>query len=136
MCKAKKYTEQLLNIYDEIENDLKYYNYHIRELVLLEQDLLHTIENGKFNVAEGYKLAKMIKDARNKRRDCKMEVETLVNLKKSFCDKNIYDLKDTHNRIKRQDEVLLKLKEYKVYNPRVLKSIEIRIVAPLNRRVI
>ena len=84
MCKAKKYSEQLLNIYDEIENDLKYYNYHIRELVLLEQDLLHTIENGKFNVAEGYKLAKMIKDARNKCRDYKTEVETLLNLKNHF----------------------------------------------------
>jgi len=94
------------------------------------------IENEKFNAAEGCKLANMIKDARIKRRDYKVELETLINLKKTFCDKNIEHLKYTYNSVKRQDEILLELKRNRVYKPRVLNSMELKKVVPLKRKVI
>jgi len=136
MCRAKRYTEQLLEIYDNINQDLKYFNYLIREYQLLEQDVLHIIENEKFNAAEGCLLANMIKYARNKRRDYKIEIETMLELKETFIDKNIEQLKDTYDSVKRQDEILLDLKRNKVYRPRVLNSMELKKVVPLNRRVI
>ena len=136
MCRAKRYTEQLLKIYDEINNDVEYFKHQIDELQLLEQDLLHIIENGKFNVVEGYKLSKKLKETRNERRDYKIELETMINLKKTFVDKNINYLKNTYDSIKRQDEELLSLRDNRVYKPRVLESMELRVIVPLNRKVI
>jgi len=136
MCKAKRYTEQLLKIYDEINNDVEYFKYQLHYLQWLEQDFLHIIENEKFNVVQGYKLSKKIKDIRNDRRDFKIELETMINLKKTFIDKNIIYLENTYNDIKRQDGELLNLKENKVYRPRVLESMELKKVVPLNRKAI
>ena len=136
MCRAKRYTEQLLKIYDNINQDVEYFKHQIDELQLLEQDLLHIIENGNFNVVEGYKLSKKIKDARNKRRDYKIELETMINLKKTFCDRNIEYLKNKYDDIKRQDALLLSLKQNKVYKPRVLESVELRKIVPMNRKVV
>jgi len=136
MCRAKRYTEQLLEIYDNINQDLEYFNHQIKEYQFLEQDVLHMIENNKFNAAEGCKLANMIKDARIKRRYYKDELETMINLKKTFIDKNIEHLKHTYESVKRQDEILLELKRNRVYRPRVLKSMELKIVVPLKRKVI
>ena len=136
MCKAKHYTEQLLKIYDEINNDVEYFKYQLHYLQWLQEDLLHIIENKKFNVVQGYKLSKKIKDIRNDRRDFKIELETMINLKKTFIDKNIVYLENTYNDIKRQDVELLNLKENKVYRPRVLESMELNKVVPLNRKAI
>jgi len=136
MCRAKRYTEQLLKIYDEINNDVEYFKHQIDELQLLEQDLLHIIENGNFNVVEGYKLSKKIKNARIERRDYKIELETMINLKKTFCDRNIEYLKNKYDDIKRQDALLLSLKENKIYKPRVLESTELKLVVPMNRKAI
>jgi len=136
MCKAKRYTEQLLEIYDNINNDLEFFNHQIKEYQLLEQDVLHVIENEKFNAAEGCKLANMIKHARNERRYYKDEFETMLILKKTFCDKNIEYLKYTYDNVKRQDDILLELKRNKIYRPRVLKSMELKKVVPLKRKVI
>ena len=136
MCRAKRYTEQLLEIYDKINQDLEYFKYQIQEYQFLEQDVLHMIENEKFNAAEGCLLANMIKDARIKRRYYKDELETMINLKKTFVDKNINYLKNTYDSIKRQDEELLSLRDNRVYKPRVLESMELRVIVPLNRRVI
>jgi len=136
MCRAKRYTEQLLKIYDEINNDVEYFKHQIDELQLLEQDLLHIIENGNFNVVEGYKLSKKIKNARIERRDYKIELETMINLKKTFCDRNIEYLKNKYDDIKRQDALLLSLRENKVYKPRVLESTELKLVVPMNRKAI
>ena len=95
MCRAKRYTEQLLEIYDKINQDLEYFKYKLHYLQWLEQDLLHIIENKKFNVVQGYKLSKKLQETRNERRDYKIELETMINLKKTFVDKNINYLKNT-----------------------------------------
>ena len=136
MCKAKHYTEQLINIYDNINKDIEHCNAEISRLSLLEQDLLHIIENSNFNVAQGYKLAKRIKDAREERRIIKNEFYTLDNLKRSFIDRNINYLKDVHTRIIKQDNNLIKVTENKSYHPRILESTDLKVVVPLNRKVI
>ena len=102
----------------------------------LQEDLLHIIENKKFNVVQGYKLSKKLQETRNERRDYKIELETMINLKKTFVDKNINYLKNTYDSIKRQDEELLSLRDNRVYKPRVLESMELKIVVPLKRKVI
>jgi len=136
MCKAKHYTEQLIEIFDKVKNDIEKHTDELTRLQLLEQDFLHAIENKNFNVAEGYKLAKEIKNVRNDRRNVKIELDTLINLKRSFCDKYIHQLKCTYGNILNQDEVLLKQKEEKIYKPRILETIDLKVIVPLNRKVI
>jgi len=136
MCKAKHYSEQLLGIFENVKNDIEKHTEQLTRLQLLEQDYLHAIENENFNVAEGYKLAKNIKDIRNERRDVKIELDTLINLKRGFCDRNINQLKCTYGNILNQDEILMKLKEEKRYKPRVLETTDLKIIVPMKRRVI
>ena len=136
MCKAKKYTDLLIEIYDNINKDINHCNSEISRLDLISQDILHIIENGNFNVVQGYKLAMKIKETRVERREIKNEYFTLDNLKKSFCDKNFQLLKETHERIKKQDYNLTKAKEIKYYKPKVLESTELDKVVPINRKVI
>jgi AAA+ ATPase superfamily predicted ATPase len=128
MCKAKHYAEQLLDIYNSIENDLDTYNKERTDLEGLELDVLHILENENFNVVQGYKLAKMIKDARIRRRDVKNEIDPLVNLKKNFVEKNIKELKSTLSSIQNQDRILTELKEKKIYKPRTLKTTDLKLV--------
>lgn len=135
LCKAKKYAEQLLNIYEQIENDLQTLYTEKSKLEGLELDILHIMENEKFNASQGFKLAKMIQDARKDRRELKIEIETLANLKKSFVDKNINILKSTYGNIKKKDEILNSLKENKVYNPRVLETTDLKLVTSYYKEV-
>lgn len=128
MCKAKKYTEELLNIYQHIEDDLNTYNQEKSELEGLELDILHIIENDNFNAAQGYQLAKMIKDARMRRRDLKHEIEPLVTLKRNFIDQNVNQLKGTLKSVINQDKQLTELKANKVYKPRTLKTTNLKLV--------
>ena len=77
MCKAKIYSEQLLEIYSDIKYDFETLTNELSQVDLYEQDVLHMIENGKFNASDGYKFAKMIYDNRIKRREIKNELEPL-----------------------------------------------------------
>lgn len=128
MCKAKKYAEQLLEIYENINNDVLNLDKDRKELEGTELDILHIIENENFNVVQGYKLAKMIKDIRVERRNIKIEQDTILNLKRNFVDKNMNTLKATYGQIKKQDELLQNLKEKKIYKPRVLESTNLKLV--------
>jgi hypothetical protein len=129
MCKAKHYTEQLLNTYDEIKEECERLNKELRKADLYEQDLLHIIENGGFNAYEGYRLAKMISDNRQKRRQIKNELEPLQQLKNSFIDKNITELNNTYDAVIRRDKILTNLTENKVYTPRVLETTDLKVVS-------
>ena len=128
MCKAKHYSEQLLKTYEKIDEDIRLLYLQLSRLDGLQQDILHIIENGNFNASEGYLLARMIKNARIERRDVKIELDTLNNLKRNFCDKSINRLKFTSNSIKDQDNTLLKLREERVYNPKVLDTTDLKLV--------
>ena len=118
MCKALKYAENLINIFQEIENDIINLNQQYKETDLKQQDLLHMIEGDNFNASEGYCLAKTIKDTRINRRNYKNEIKTLIMLK-TVVDKHINDFKCITGNIKREDVQLHKCSENKMYTSRV-----------------
>lgn len=128
MCQAKQYSEQLLTIFENIKLSLLETSVEQSKSERTEQDLLHIIENENFNAAEGYKLAKLIKDERINRRNIKIEQETLTKLKKEFTDKYLNNLKSVYGNITKQNDLLLELKENKIYKPRFLKSTNLKVV--------
>ena len=124
MCKAKNYSEQLLGIYSDIKHDFETLTNELSQVDLYEQDVLHMIENGKFNASDGYKFSKMIYDNRIKRREIKNELEPLQQLKTSFIDKNIQELNTSHQAVIRKDNILTNLSENKVYTSKVIGKAE------------
>lgn len=74
MCKAKDYSENLLQTYNKIEIDFNELSKELKQVTLYEQDLLHIIEKGGFNASEGYTLAKKLCDNRQNRRKIKNEL--------------------------------------------------------------
>ena len=132
MCKAKNYSEQLLGIYSDIKHDFEKLTNELSQSDLYEQDVLHMIENGKFNASDGYKFAKMIYDNRIKRREIKNELEPLMQLKTSFIDKNIQALNTAHQAVIIKDNILTNLTENKVYTPRIIgKAEKVSVPAPV-----
>ena len=130
MCKAKNYSEQLLNIYSNIKQDFETLTNELSQSDLYEQDVLHMIENRKFNASDGYKFAKMIYDNRIKRREIKNELEPLQQLKTSFIDKNIQALNTSHQAVIKKDNILTNLTENKIYHPRVIGKAE-KVTTPI-----
>jgi len=130
LCKAKNYSEQLLGIYSDIKHDFETLTNELSQSDLYEQDVLHMIENGKFNASDGYKFAKMIYDNRIKRREIKNELEPLQQLKTSFIDKNIQALNTSHQAVIRKDNILTNLTDNKVYHPRVIGKAE-KVITPI-----
>jgi len=120
MCKAKNYSEQLLEIFNNIKQDYNDLNNELSQADLKQQDILHKIENTNFNACDGYKLAKMIHDVRIKRREIKNELETLQLLKNNFIDKNLGLLNSTHQTVVKKDNILTNLTENKIYTPRAI----------------
>lgn len=119
MCKAKDYSENILSIYNKINEDFQSLNKELSQIDLYIQDILHKIENIKFNACEGYKFAKMIHEARIKRRTIKNELEPLF-LLKQFTNKNLQSLKNAQKTIVKKDNLLTNLTENKIYNPRIV----------------
>jgi len=130
LCKAKNYSEQLLGIYSDIKHDFETLTNELSQVDLYEQDVLHMIENGKFNASDGYKFSKMIYDNRIKRREIKNELEPLQQLKTSFIDKNIQALNTSHQAVIRRGNILTNLTENKVYHPRVIGKVE-KVTIPI-----
>lgn len=120
MCLAKDYSEQLLEIYNKINAEVRRLCAEVNQADLYDLDMLHIIEKGGFNACEGYKLAKMIHENRVFRRQVKNELEPLKQLKNNFIDKNMELLNKTHQEVIRRGNILTDLTERKVYNNRVI----------------
>jgi hypothetical protein len=118
MCKAKEYTNQLTDILNNIGKDYNYYIQENRKTDLMIQDVLHKIEFDNFNAAEGYCLAKQIKDIRNDRRIYKNELETLQSLKMQLS-----PVMNTVKEVKNNIIKLEKKQKERIYKPRVLKEV-------------
>lgn len=128
MCKAKDYSEKLLEIYNSINIDTKHYNEELSQADLYEQDILHIIEMGGFNAAEGYYLSKRICDNRKIRRQIKNELEPLQQLKRDFIDQNMTLLNNTYQSVSKKGDTLNHRTENKIYSPRVLGTTDIKMV--------
>lgn len=120
MCLAKDYTNQLLEIYNNIKADVHRLKEEVSIANQFNLDMLHTIENTNFNACEGYLLAKQIKDNQTFRRQAKCELETLRKLKDSFIDANMDLLSMISQEIINEDNRYKHNMEYKVYKPRVM----------------
>jgi len=120
MCIANDYSLKLIDIYNDINLEVRRLCAEVNKADLYDMDMLHIIEKGGFNACEGYKLAKMIHINRVNRRQLKNELEPLKQLKNNFIDKNMELLNKTHQEVIRRDVILTNLTERKVYNPRVL----------------
>jgi hypothetical protein len=120
MCLAKDYSEQLLEIYNNINQEYESLNAELSKTDLYLQDILHMIENTNFNACDGYKFAKLIHDARIKRRKIKDELIPLMNFKMGFIDKNKRMLDDSYKSIIKTDNKLTTKTKNKTYTPKVL----------------
>lgn len=122
MCKAKEYSQQLLDIYNNINNEYQNLYDELNQANLREIDLLHMVENNNFNASEGWKYAKMIRDNRLHRRKIKNELNPLSELKNNFIDKNMIALNEVNQEVTRRNNILKDLTENKIYTPRVLNK--------------
>ena len=119
LCKAVGYSQDLLVLFNNINEEFNNLSHELSQADLMEQDILHQIEKGGFSTGGGYNLSRQIYENRLKRRKLKNELSTLRKLKSSFIDLNIGALKDTHESIIRKDKILKNLTENKIYKPRV-----------------
>jgi len=112
MC-AEEYINDIMQTYNTA---LKEYNALIKELSTFDltlQDILHNIELETFNAAEGYMLAKRIKEFRVERRKIKNAIEQLQIFISCLDESKLVKIK---TRIKSKEEQQCKRK----YTPRVL----------------
>lgn len=114
MCLAKDYSDQLLNIYNSIEDSFKELSDKLSYIDIEQQKVLHELESNNFNAYKGYLLAKQLKEIRIERRKIKNELAPLINLRNNFLQKNDELLKKIHNNIINQEERAI---NFKPYNP-------------------
>jgi hypothetical protein len=122
MCKAKELSEQLIYICDEIEIEMKQIAKDLSKYDLMEQDVLHMIENENFNAAEGYCMAKKLQEIRINRRETKNELAPMQTLI-TYINANKSKIVNVRDNINLQYYNLNKDCEQKRYCPRVLKEI-------------
>jgi len=111
----------LNNILPELQElvtlDKKLHENLMQELSTIDteiSDILHAIEFGRFNASEGYKLAKTLQDARNKRREVKSKLEvvdSLQQLKNNIKKPEVNNLAQT---VQAQTNRLSKRKSYTI----------------------
>lgn len=122
MCKAKEYTERLIGIFNEIEQEYKNTYKELSRMDRAEQKIVHKIENINFDAATGYKFAKSIQDIRRKRRDVKNEISPLQSLKDSFVSKHTSELNKILTTIEKKDTALKLIVEKKRSIPKNKKG--------------
>lgn len=118
MCKANKYMDNLIQLYEDVQSEVKELKTQQSLLDLKQQDLLHIIEGTSFNASDGYKLAKAIQDCRKQRRLIKNELDTMEVLSKSLPQQYIEDMRELQLDIQRRDDILSTLSEQAIYTPR------------------
>jgi|GEM_PF-1982539 len=125
MCIANDYSQKLLEIYNDINLEVRRLCAEVNKADLYDMDMLHIIENTNFNACDGFKLAKSIKENRIYRRQIKNELETMKQLKNNFIDKNMELLNKTSLEIERRNIILNGLVEHSVYTPRVIGKVDV-----------
>ncbi|MEY8356817.1 hypothetical protein AALB39_26185 [Lachnospiraceae bacterium 54-53] len=84
-----------------------------------QQDLLHKIESSSFNAAQGYKLAKELKELREKRREVKNDFAIIEMIKKDFVNRYNQQLSKVLDSVMQKNSKLDQLTADKVYINRV-----------------
>jgi hypothetical protein len=119
MCKAKKLSNKMLDICNEIEIEAENLSKELSKYDLMEQDVLHMIESENFNAAEGYCLAKKLQDIRINRRNIKNEVQPIQTLV-IFIKSNKSKIENVRDNVNLQFHNLSTKNDY---HPRILKEV-------------
>lgn len=131
MCKAKEYSEKFLELYKQVEKDFKELSEEQRKYDLMEEDILHLIENNNFNVVNGYYYAKRLQEIRRARREIKNEVEAMMTLRDNLKQANFYKI---NNRIINKEKQLQYLTDNKVYNLKIFSNDNIKEITITQER--
>ncbi len=107
--------EQLNTIYSQIQKRFENIKKQLSNIDTQIQDILHFLEFSSFNAAEGYFLAKFMKELRLQRREIKNEFELLQSIMPTV-EKNLNDIKKLRVKADKriQDQVRKK------YSPRII----------------
>jgi len=120
------YVEEIKNIINSIEDNIKLLNKEIYTLQGKQEDLLHVLENEKFNASDGYKLAKMIQELRAERRNKKNELQTLEILKNNLTNNMNKRITELFDMIFKVRESQIEAKRERIYKPRVLHTMNVK----------
>ena len=134
MCQTYKYAVELKQLFNEISDEYNRLYFEIGKCDLKQQDLLHKIESSNFNAAQGYKLAKEIKELREKRREVKNDFTIIEMIKKDFVNRYNQQLSKVLDSVMQKNSKLDKLTENKVYINRINDDGE--IVKSSSRRLL
>ena len=132
MCLAEKYSNQFIDLCQEVTDEFNRVEKELSKMDLAEQDILHFIENENFNASQGFMYAKKLQEIRRDRRLVKKESATLKNLKDNFINKNYAELKTVSGAILKQEELLQKRINDKKYNPRVIAKEDVLYAQYIN----
>jgi hypothetical protein len=125
MCHAKKLGEQILQLTDDVNKLLEEYTRQLSNIDIQISDVLHFIENEKFNASQGYAYAKKLKQLRVERRKIKTEIEPLRMLNATTL-KTLHPLKCTLGGITKKDEEVQKyVTGEKKYTPKAITKEEV-----------
>ena len=119
MCQTYKYAVELKHLFNEISDEYNRLYLEIGKCDLKQQDLLHKIESSSFNAAQGYKLAKELKELREKRREVKNDFAIIEVIKKDFVNRYNQQLSKVLDSVMQKNSKLDQLTEDKVYINRV-----------------
>lgn len=114
MCKAREYTNKMIDLYGDIKEDFELLTKELSELDSLISDIKHAMEMENFSASRGYELAKMQQEALRKRRKVKNEMQTLHPLVQSL---SIY-IDRENSRLEKKEKSIEKQKDGKLYRPR------------------
>lgn len=119
MCQTCKYAVELKQLFNEISDEYNRLYLEIGKCDLKQQDLLHKIESSNFNAAQGYQLAKELKELREKRREVKNDFTIIEMIKKDFVNRYNQQLSKVLDSVMQKNNKLDQLTEDKVYINRI-----------------
>lgn len=126
MCQAYKYVVELKQLFNNISAEYDRLYLEIGKCDLAQQDLLHKIENSTFNAAQGYKLAKELKEVREKRRGYKNDFTIIEEVKNNFVKRYDQQLSKVFESVTQKNNKLDQLTDKKVYVNRINDNGEIK----------
>lgn len=134
MCQAYGYAVKLKEIFNDVTSDYNRLLLEIGKCDLKQQDILHKIENSNFNAAQGYNLAKELKEVREIRRQYKNEMAVVEEIKNNFVGRYDQQLSKVFESVTQKNDKLDQLTRDKAYMNRIDENGEIAKVNTLKNK--
>lgn len=134
MCQAYGYAVKLKEIFNDVTSDYNRLFLEIGKCDLKQQDILHKIENSNFNAAQGYNLAKELKEVREIRRQYKNEMAVVEEIKNNFVGRYDQQLSKVFESVTQKNDKLDQLTRDKAYMNRIDENGEIAKINTLKNK--